>query len=146
MAYKTGLLAITLNNVDETMLQVKGYVQNFRTASLAGPVGASSILDLYSRLRTNRQELATLAAVPGLAAYAREQKNDENFDIVVEFNAVLAAIDGVTAWINTNFPKDGSGFLLAQTLGANAPADRQFTTAALAVLRTQLDTIIAAIN
>ena len=63
----------------------------------------------------------------------------------VTLNAVIAAIDGVTAWIVANFPKDGSGFLLAQTWGANAPADRVFTPAQLAAFRTQLDSLIATI-
>lgn len=146
MAYPTGMLSFVLEDIDRTIAEVKRDCQAVKAESLAGTVPSARILGLFINLRQNRAQLATAAATPGIGAYAQAQKNQPALDVVAEFNSVIAAMDGVTAWINTNFPKDGSGFLLAQTLGANSPLDRTFTTAALANFRTQLDSLIATIS
>lgn len=145
MAYKTGLLAITLEDVDQTFLSVKGYCQAFNLRSLAGDVPSGAILDLFRRLRTDRARLAQLSATPGIAAYAQSQKNDGTFDIVAEFTAALNAVDNCTSWIQANFPKDANGFLLSQTLGSDTTSDRLFSTAALAGLRAVVSAVIAQI-
>lgn len=149
MAYPTGLLSITLDAIDRRIVRMKSQVQTLRDATAAGPVGGSRILDLWGFLKTERPGLVSAAATPGLAEYAREQKNktvsDPTFDVVAEFNALIAAIDNVTGWMEANFPKDAGGFILAQTFGASGLVDRQFTSAQTAGLRTQLDALLNAI-
>ena len=145
MAYPTGMLSLTLEEIDRRAVDVKGYCTRTRDTLGAGNTPATTIFDLFIRLKSDRAAFAAATSVSGLAAYARAQKNDENLDVVTEFGEMLAAIDDVTAWISTNFPKDANGYLLAQTWGASGPVDRTFTPAATAGLRTQLDALIATI-
>lgn len=145
MAYPTGMLSLVLEDIDRRAVSVKTYATQVRTEAAAGNIPSSRILDLFINLRQERGLLATAAATPGIAQFARDQKNNQSLDVVAEFNAMLAAIDGTTTWINTNFPKDGGGFLLERTLGVNSPIDRTFTPAQTAGLRTQLDSLIATI-
>lgn len=147
MAYPTGVLSTTLQQVDNTMIQLKDFAARQRDRMAAGSVPSTTILDdLFVRLRQAKTQLQSAASVPGLAEYARAQKSSDTLDVVTEFQAVVAAIDAVTAWITANFPKDANGFLLARTLGESGPVDRQFTSAATATLRTQLDALIATID
>lgn len=146
MAYPTGMLSITLEDIDRRMVGVKLYAAQVRAELLAGNVSSSRILDLVVNLRQERLALVTAASVQGIGAYAQAQKNNGTLDVVAEFNAVIAAIDSVTSWIGTNFPKDGSGFLLAQTMTADGPLDRQFAPAVTSGLASQLANLVATIN
>lgn len=146
MAYPTGMLSLKLEDIDQKMLALKTYAQRLKDESNAGTLPSTLILIVYEALRADRAQLVTAASATGMATFAQEQKGNASLDVVAEFNGVIAAIDNVTSWINSNFPKDGSGFLLAQTLGANGRVDRVFTAAATAGLRTQLDALLATIN
>lgn len=126
---------------------VKRESQNVRAMSAAGTLPSSSVLGLVSFLADAKIEFARVSSVPGLAAYARAQIDDPAMDIAVEFTNMVSALDGTISWIVTNFPKDTGGFLLAQIiLPSGRTQDRIFTAAATATFRTQLDSLIAAIN
>ena len=146
MAYPTGMLAFVLESIDRTAASTKVNCQNVRNEAAAGNIPSSRILNLFIELRQNRVQLAAAAGTSGIGAYAQAAKNLPGLDVVAEFTAMLAAFDAVTAWINANFPKDGSGFLLAQTLGADSPVDRMFSPAQTAGFRTALDSLIATIT
>lgn len=127
--------------------QLKTSAQNLKTLSLAGPVTSSDLLNFQSRLVDSKASLATVSAVPGLAAYAQAQVNDNVLDVAASFSAMATQIDATGAWIVANFPKDGSGYLLAsQFNGGGRVVDRTFATAALVGLRAQLDLLIATID
>lgn len=145
MAYPTGTLDRTLDRLDERVSRVKLNASSVRAESVAGPVSSTRILGLYAALRTDHAEITALSQTPGLAAYVQQQKNDPALDVVAEFQTMLNTLTNVTNWIAANFPKDANGFLLAQTLGADRPVDRMFTTADLAAFRAQLDAMIATI-
>lgn len=145
MAYPTGILSVVLARLDLRAIEIKAQCQVARAESLVGNVNSSRLIGLFNFLRTQRAGLATDSATPGLAAYAQAQKNQPGLDVVAEFNAMLSTLDGVTAWIIANFPKDASGFLLERTWGADSPVDRSFTPAQMAGFRTALDSLIATI-
>jgi hypothetical protein len=145
MAYPTGMLAFVLEGVDSRALKVKTYCQSLRTASAAGPVQSGVVISTFMSLRQDRAALVTAAATPGIVQYARDQKNNQTLDVVAEFNAMVAAIDQVTNWITTNFPKAATGELLERTLGSEGPIEVTFTSAQTAGLRTQLDSLIGTI-
>jgi hypothetical protein len=134
------------NRARQTATSIKSRSQGLRTKSEVS-LSSGDIL-LYSASMANAKvTLQALAAVEGLAAYAQEQVDDNTINIVVEFNAMMAQIDATIAWVITNFPKDGSGFLLAQSLtAAGRTQDRSFNPAQTASLRTALDALIATIN
>lgn len=146
MAYPTGMLSFVLDGINSRAIKLKSYCQQLRTASAAGPVQSGQIISVYQSLRQDRAALVTASSTPGLAQYAKDQKNNQGLDIVAEFNAMISAIDTATAWIDANFPKDpGTGSLLERTLSSEGPVERTFTTAQLAGFRTQLDSVIATI-
>ncbi|HYD52602.1 MAG TPA: hypothetical protein VEA99_08245 [Gemmatimonadaceae bacterium] len=118
-----------------------------RTASLAGPVPATSILHFERELRSYRDRLQALAALPGIAAYVTGLANTPaGYDVTAEFNAMQAQIAATINWIRTNFPRDAGGYLLERQWAADGLTDRTFTTAALAGYRTQLDALLAALG
>jgi hypothetical protein len=146
LAYPTNSLSLVLEDVDRRCVDLKALCVR-RKADLAGSDQPSTlILDLFTRLRQDRNTLAAAAATSGIGPYAQAQKGDANLDVAAAFNGLLSAIDSVTGWITANFPKDVNGFLLAKTLGADGPVDRVFTAAQTAGLRTALDSVIAAIS
>lgn len=140
-----------LSNAWEGARQVAGRIKtqaaNLRMISLAGPTTSSDILSLLSSIADAKGLLQTYAAVPGLAAYAQAQVNDNQLDVAASFSAMVARLDACRDWVIANFPKDGSGYLLAQQFTpAGYTADRTFDTASLAAFRTQLDLLIATID
>lgn len=148
---KQDSLALAWSRARDTAAGVKNRAQSLRTASLAGPVGSSAILDLATFLADSKLALQKSASTTGIVAYARDQIADPAIDVVAEFNSMIAALDGVVSWIITNFPRDtvSGTFLLARTFAVDNSGrtqDRQFTTAQLAGLRTALDSLIAAID
>jgi hypothetical protein len=147
MAYPTGMLSFVLEGIDSRALKIKSYCQNLRNASAAGPIQSGQILSVFQALRQDRAALVTASSTPGLAQYAKDQKNNQTLDVVAEFNGMIAAIDQVVSWITTNFPKDAATqCLLERTLGSEGPIEVTFTSAQTAGMRTQLDSLIATIN
>jgi hypothetical protein len=133
--------------IRNTASTIKVRSTGLNTLSLAGNVGSSALLEYLDWLLDRRADLAAYAATPGLAVYAQDQVNNPSLNITTEFNSMTAAIDNLRTWMTTNFPKDGSGFLLAHTFdGAGRKVDRLFSTAALATFRTNLQAVIATID
>lgn len=145
MAYPTGTLARTLIAADSLMAALKSRLQTRITQLAAGDTPSSTILAIYRELASDKVGLNTAKAVEGIAAYAQAQKSDGTLDVVVEFNAVVSAIDAALSWVAANFPANG-GYLLAQQLTATGTQDRQFTAAQTADLRIALQAIVDLIN
>ena len=145
MAYPTGMLSLVLEGIDQRIVGLKSYTQKLSAQAAAGSVTSTRILNSYGDLKGIRADLVLAAATAGLVEYARAQKNNGTLDVVAEFNALIAQIDTTVQWIADTFPKDGNGYLLAQTLGAIGPTDRLFTSAQTGGFRTQLDAIVALI-
>ena len=132
-----------------TASSIKSRAQALSTQAAAGNIGSSAILDFATYLADARLVLVKASQTGGIAAYAQAQINDNTLNVAAEFTAMMDGIDGTIAWVVANFPKDGSGFLLArqfQAGGTGRTVDRQFTPAQTASLRTTLDALIATIN
>lgn len=134
-------LAPALDRVSAEMSNLKSYAGNRRSVMAAGNVGSEWILDIWANLFAIKGRLQALGATPGLAAYAQEQYGNGGLDIAAEFTAVLAAIDDVRTNIQSTFPVDGSGYLLARQFGAGVYTERQFTPAQTVNLRGFLSTL-----
>jgi hypothetical protein len=87
-----------------------------------------------------------VAALPGLAAYAKTEYADANLDIVAELNAVITACDNCVSWVGTNFPKDANGYLLIHKIANGDIEVRTFAPAALSGFATQLGALLAAFS
>lgn len=146
MAFNTNRLGRVYQQITDEAAEIDRQATSLRAQLAAGNVGSSQIVDWYILLGQSRASLASLVSTPGLAAYAKGEANSDTYDITAEWSAMVAAIDNALSWITTNFPKDGSGYLLARQFSNGSVVDRTFAPAATAGLRTILDTISAAIN
>lgn len=146
MAFDTGSLDEVYRDIRNLARDIKTRSQSLRNLSAAGPVNSEQILDWFKNVVGNRAAIAAQAGTPGLAVYAQNESNNVNYDVTAEYNAMLTQIDACLSWVATNFPKDGSGWLLSHSIVSNVVTPRTFSTASLAGFRTVLDSLIATIN
>lgn len=142
-------LSRSWDNARDIAGTIKARSISFRGALASSVATSETILYYAGNMATMRDQLVAISNIPGIAAYANEQINNPAFDVATEFNTMVSALNGVSAWIIANFPKDGSGFLLAKTFHADnsgRTVERMFTSVQTAGLQTALDTLIAAIN
>ncbi len=134
-------LAPALDRVAGELTNLKSYAAGRRVAMAAGNVGSGWVLDIWANLFAIKTRLQALAAIPGLDVYAQEQYGNGGLNIATEFNAVLAAVDAVRSNIQSTYPVDGSGNLLAVQFGAGVFTESQFTPVQTATLRGLLSTL-----
>jgi hypothetical protein len=125
---------------------LKAHCLEFNTASLAGPVSASAIEGIFTRLGEFRAYASSVAAKPGLAAYVQAQYNDAQLDIAAEYTAMLGQIDSALAWMVANVPASGGYVLLDQWATNGTISRRAFSTASLAGLRATLASVASTIE
>lgn len=143
-------------NVDQAWLRARDLAASVKlrsvelsAAALAGSIPSSRILGYATFLADTKIRLQAVASVSGIAAYAQTQIADPTFDVALSFTDMVNAITAVQNWVVANFPKDGNGFLLAQTFNpdnSGRTQERAFTPAQTATLRTVLDSLTATIN
>lgn len=138
-------LALLLADIGQLARAVDTLAQSASARMAAGPVLATEVKDLDVKLRRYRARLVAAGQTPGIREYAAAQSAFAGLDVVAEWQAMIAAIDGVLAWIRTNFPTS-SGFLLAESWGPDGPEARPFSSAQTAGLRTQLDALAATVS
>lgn len=131
--------------IRQRALEVKSFCTNL-AATLLSDTTADIILGAYLSLRRLRLEMAQLATIPGIVAYAQAQENDATYAVSTEWNNLFSAIDSVLSNITNTFPKDVNGYLLERTiLGDGTFSYRTFTAAQLATLRTLISNVAALI-
>lgn len=140
MTYPTNSLSLSLEDVDRQVVRLKQQCTQW-LIQLNSTIDAPVVINMFARLRAERNALTAAAATPGIGAYAQAQKGDDQLDIATEFNAMVAAIDAAANWISTNAPKDGNGYLLLSQFGINGLTHRQFTAQQLGGLRTLVQAI-----
>lgn len=141
-------LAGALSDASSVANRLKFLAQQLRDASAAGATGRAAYLNLQARLSEGITRWATLAAVPGLAAYAQAQYGNASLDIAAEFTAMRNAAITLRDWIHTNFPKDaGSGAALVYTYTQQGvPSELTFSIGQTAGFRTQADAFAATVG
>ena len=88
--------------------------------------------------------LTQFAAVPGVAAYAKAQKDDPAFDVQAEWTTLRNAMISCRDNLISMFPVNAQGFALYQTLTATGFTHRDFTDAQVAPALPLIDAVIAA--
>lgn len=117
-----------------------------KAAEFASSQNSNAILGELAYLRGIIVDFNNIKAIVGIAQYAKDQEEDQAYDVVAEFNAMIAATEAVITQITTSFPKDGSGFLLSHTLnGSGVLVPRVFTSGQLTGTVTAFNTLSAAI-
>ena len=146
MAFKTDLTAHEAFTAAKTVARDrKQDAVNIRAQSEAGTLAAATLLGFFGRLNAAVTNLTSYAAVPGIAAYARAQYDNEQYDVAAEFTAMLAVMTDTRDWIVANFPASG-GYIQREQISASGVVDRVFSANATASLRTELDALIATIG
>lgn len=119
-----------------------------RASAWAG-AGASSI-DIISAIDTavsQKARLQSLASTPGLALYAQDQENDPGYDVVAEYQALIAAIDTLIAEMVAVIPTSNpGGYAEVYTLNqSGSKTPRTFTPAEMSGVVAALNAVDAAI-
>lgn len=127
--------------------QVKGYC-TILSGQISSTVNRDVVTSAASTLKGYRDELDVLKTVQGLAQYARDQENDQAYDVAAEFNALVAAIDAVIAEIFLTYPTaNPSGAVIERVLNADGSVTPlTFTSAQLASVKTLVDAVVVSID
>ena len=147
----TGSVQQTLDqgwaNARSVAASVKAQAQQLVTLIGGGSVSAQLIVAVPGYATAWLAALNSVAALPGIVAYAQAQVGNGTLDVAAAFTAMTAAIQNVSSWITTNTPKDGSNNLLVVQYNADGTLKwASFTSAQLAGLVTQLNALIATID
>lgn len=148
MAFKTSQAA------SEAFTQAKNLARGVKLtaqghiAQFASTTNRDQVLTLAVNLREWRLALAAAASVPGVLQYAKDQYDDQDYNIGSEFTAMLDAIDDVIAAIHAGFPVDNTGGEVKErVLNADGSITmRTFTPAQLASIVTFLQTLTGTIS
>lgn len=149
MAFRasTVLLGKALQDFSEKARATKLFLQQQRSLMVQPTCSANIPLGVIQFSGRAHTEMTALASTPGLAAFARDQVNDQDYDIVAEATAMLGAIATLRDTLTSMFPKDANGFLLYQTLQTGGIVGvRTFTQAQLANAVSAVDAAIATIQ
>ena len=132
-----------LNQLDRAAWEARRICASLLSDIQVGNVNYYRFSEFLATLYTVRQTMESAAAVPGLAQYAKDQRNAQAYDVVTEYQAMRAAVIAVGSWIRTGL----NGVVSLVTYGADwVPVPAEFTpaqTAALApLLQAAVDTIV----
>jgi hypothetical protein len=134
-------------------LSMKNYAQSHHDALAAGNVSANAIIfNLLQEFKSAIEKWDSIAAIPGINAYAQDQEDDANYNIGAEFTAMVSAAEAVRDRIVAEMPKATqppgvAGRIAVHTLAADGSISvTSFTPAQTASLRTDLTAFIATIT
>lgn len=121
-------------------------VQTWKTRVDSAPTEAVHIINAMQGIKAARDVLAAYVAVPGIDAYAKAQYDDANLALSTELTAIVTACDNCLSWVASNYPKDGSGYLLDRKVVGGQIEWRTFSVATLAGFSAQLGLLLAAFS
>lgn len=118
-----------------------------RAAMAASPVSANRVVQVHRSFQRAIDRWNTIKGIPGIEQYAKDQEDDQTYDVTGEFNAMITAAEAVRDQVETDIPADGSGFLLLKQFDVGHDlTTRDFSPAQTSTLRTTLASFIAAVS
>lgn len=131
--------------------QLRAQAVVYRDQAQAGSVRAMDLdTGLLFVLVESRIELQRARNAPGIVDYAKAQQDDPAYNIALEFTAMIAELDTTLAWMEANFPQDGTGHIITKTFVGDGSGQVQSDTitdpTALTALTTRLNALIATID
>jgi len=148
MSFKASnaLPAHAYDEAKRVAVQLKNFC-DARASNWAAGSNAAQILAAVDNLNAFKTRLETVSVTPGIAAYARDQENDQNYNVVSEFAAMRGALDTAITQIVAAVPKDANGYILMYEISANGDLiPRTFSGAALVNVIANLSAISATIS
>ena len=149
MAYPASqeALASLFNRANAVALRIQDRAQLLVAKSLAGLTQRRELTDYQLDLDRAITLFNIAKATPGMPQYAKDQFDDQNLDIALEFTSMVTEATSLRDWIFNNFPKDVGGAALIETLTINGVlTPLTFNTAQLQEFRDKAALLIASIS
>ena len=147
MAFRTDGLAKAYSKAQSESIRVKTFATQARNSLLAGSVSANAVIQIMNNLKSSIEVWDTVSSLSGIVQYARDQEDDQGYDVVVEFTAMRVEAVAANDWVKDNFPLSAGGFLEKDTIETDwSITVRQFTPAQTVGLQVILLDLINAIN
>lgn len=139
-------LTKALQEAQQLWTGIKSWAANRKATMAAGNVTADYVLDVHRHAVDVDGRLATYATVPGIVQYAKDQYDNQAYDIAADFTALRSAIQAVRDEVETAIPKDTpTPYLLTHQFTANVLTPRTFSSANTATLQTLLQAVVDAV-
>ena len=150
MAFKASneVPADAYRRVKGAAVQLKLNCQSFNARLAASGADYPYLRDIYLTLTRANNQFNKLKVTPGLAQYAKDQENNQAYDVVAEFNTMQTALQGVLTWMETNIPVTNQN-VSPVTDWANEQTIQIaniFTASQTSGLRTEMAALIATID
>lgn len=147
MAFKASntLPADAYNSVKGAAAQLKINMQSQVAYMAANGADFGYLQGVYRTLERANNQFNALKATPGLAQFAKDQEDDQAYDVAAEFTAMQTAITSAMAWMVANVPTSATLKTIDQW-GDESPILDTFTPAQTAGLRTELQAVIGTID
>ena len=101
--------------IQAASIQLSANVASWITHLAANEATYDFLVGLPGVMTRTRTQLVDLKATPSLVAQGKTDKNDQSYDVSVEVDKLVAAIDVAVAWINANIPTDPATLSVAET-------------------------------
>ena len=148
MAFKASniLPQSAYNRARNAALNLRQYCQAKSAVIQTSGMNGNDLLGIIETLKQSSIDFATLKVTPGIAQYAKDQENDQAYDVATEFNALESLVNTAVTNLAASLPVDSNGYLLLLKLQGSVKDWRAFTSAQLAGIKSDLDAIILAVN
>jgi len=137
-------------NALSTAIALRDRVTTVRDASVSAATPRVTVLGVQQSLGAAIGIWTAAAAVPGITQYARDQVDNQTYDVVAEINSVIAAATSFRDWINTNMVRNTASqtsAVLLQSADINGVTTQlTFTSLQLADFRTEATAFLATIE
>ena len=148
MAFRTDGLSKAYQKAQSEAIRVKAFAASARNALLAGNVSANAVIQIMTNLKSSVEVWDTVSSLPGMAQYAKDQEDDQTYNVVAEFLAMRSAAVSCIDWVFDNFPKDNNqpNYIIKDILETDGSITvRTFSTAQTVGLQTALAALIATV-
>lgn len=145
MAFQTDGLAKAYAQGQQEAIRLKSFATSNSSILAADDVSANLVQQIMLNMKSSIEIFDTVSGTAGMAQYARDQQDDQAYDVVAEFLAMRTAAVVVRDWVINNFPTVG-GFIQKDSYELDgAITVRKFTNVETAALQSHLDALAAAI-
>lgn len=131
-----------LTEITNLAARAKGLATTHKTKAIAGTLDGEELYNLFEELRGIHTQMNTLSKTSGLAGFAKEQFNDQNLNIVAEFNTMNTALDAIIVKLISFIPKDADGYVAVKKIEADrTTTSRPYTSKQVSEIRVLLNTL-----
>lgn len=146
MAFRTDGLAKAYAAGQQEAIRLQSFATSHNNALAAGNVSANLVQQIMGQMKGSIEIFDVVSATSGMQQYARDQQDDQAYDVVAEFLAMRNASVAVRDWVINNFPTVG-GFIQKDTYETDGSITvRVFTSIETAGLQTVLTTLVGTIG